>query len=199
MYVCVCVPHVGIHVHKIDTWKYFGIHRNTMSSNNLPSINSYMLSNRRPVKDLRPAAPSKSWRVQVWGRACQRLMPLLWAQLFTNTPIHQNRSTLDAEKVKQMCSWLLRSVIYIYTYIHIRTYDYNRYRKSESEIGNCYTIIVSYYQICWDNPPDWPDQTPIILWWPLRVRVQSACSCVQLNRGWNLSDTFDPQRWKPGR
>ena len=64
--------------------------------------------------------------------------------------------------------------IYIYIYIHIRTYDYNDYHKSESEIGNCYTIIVSYYQICWDNPPDWPDQTPIILWWPLRVWSRSV-------------------------
>ena len=63
---------------------------------------------------------------------------------------------------------------YVYIYIHIRTYDYNRYHKSESEIGNCYIIIVSYYQICWDNPPDWPDQTPIILWWPLRVWSRSV-------------------------
>ena len=183
-----------------------------MSSNNLPSINYYMLSNRRPVKDLRPATPSKSWRVQVWGRACQRLMPLLCG--LSCSPIHQYTNTPKQIHIRcgesetnvfmgSSAPWLLISVIYIYTYvyiyIHIRTYDYNRYHKSESEIGNCYIIIVSYYQICWDNPPDWPDQTPIILWWPLRVRVQSACSCVQLNRGWNLSDTFDPQRWKPGK
>ena len=58
-----------------------------------PSFYNYMLSNRRPVKDLRPAAssmtrlPSNSWIVQVWGRACQRLMPLLCGLSRSDSPI----------------------------------------------------------------------------------------------------------------